>query len=75
MFCLVGVPSVSVSTPASLLSVGGSTSLTCIITLVNDLITGISLEVNWTLLDSSIRMAGGSSDATLTGSGTSIRVS
>ena len=39
--------------------------------LVSDLITGTSLEVNWTLPDSSVRMAGGSSDATLTGNGTS----
>jgi len=39
--------------------------------LVNDLITDTSLIVNWTLPDNSIRMAGSSSDATLTGSGTS----
>ena len=59
------------STSASLFSVGDSTSLTCAIMLVNDLINGTSLEVNWTLPDNSVRMAGGSSDATLTGSGTS----
>ena len=59
------------STPASLYSEGNSTSLTCTIMLVSDLITGTSLEVNWTLPDNSVRIAGGSSDATLTGNGTS----
>ena len=58
------------STPASLFSVGDSTSLTCTIMLETDLISGTSLEVSLTLPDNSVRMAGGSSDATLTGSGT-----
>ena len=58
------------STSTSLFSAGDSTSLTCIIILANDLIIGTSLEVNWTLPDNSVRMAGGSSDATLTGSDT-----
>ena len=48
-----------------------STSLTYTIMLVNDLITGTSLDVNWTLPDYSVRMAGGSSYATLIGNGTS----
>ena len=40
--------------------------------LFNDLITGTSLEVNWTLLqDNFVRMAGGSNEANPTGSGTS----
>ena len=69
---VVGAPSAMVTTPASLFSVGDSTSLTCTIMLVNNLITtGTSLEVNWTLPDNSARMAGTSSDATLTGNGTS----
>ena len=59
------------STPASPFSEGNSTSLTCTIMLVNDLLTGTSLDSNWTLPDNSVRMACGSSDATLTGSGTS----
>ena len=60
-----------VSTSASPLSIGDSTSLTCTIMLSTDLMNGTSLEVNWTLPDNSIRMAGGFSNATLTGSGTS----
>ena len=60
-----------VSTSASPLSVGNSTSLTCTIMLSTDLMNGTSLEVNWTLPDNSVTIAGGSSDATLTGSGTS----
>ena len=68
---VVGAPSAMVTTPASLFSVGDSTSLTCTIILVNNLVTSTSLEVNWTLPDNSARIAGTSSDATLTGNGTS----
>ena len=71
VYVIVGAPSVVVSTPVSPFSVGVSTSLTCTIMLVNNLTAGTSLEVNWTLPDNSARMAGVSSDATLTGSGTS----
>ena len=67
-----------VSTSASPLSIGDSTSLTCTIMLLTEklsllchLMNGTSLEVNWTQPDNSIRKAGNSSDATLTGSGTS----
>ena len=63
--------SVIVSIPALPFSEGNSTSLTCTIMLVNDLTNGSFLEVNWILPDNFVTMAGGSSDATLTGSGTS----
>ena len=59
------------TTLSSPFSVGNSTSLTCTILLVNDLIiTGTSLEVTWSLPNSSSVIAGSTGDVTLVGGGT-----
>ena len=71
--CLVvGAPtSVMVAPPSSSLSTGDPLSLTCSIMLANDVVSGTSLEVVWTLPDNSTVMANSSGiSITVTGSDT-----
>ena len=61
----------AIVTPSQSWFIGYGLSLQCHVILMSDLANNTYLEVMWSLPDNSARMAGTSSDATLTGNGTS----
>ena len=61
----------AIVTPSQSWFIGYGLSLQCYVILMSDLANNTYLEVMWSLPDNSARMAGTSSDATLTGNGTS----
>ena len=60
----------AIVTPSQSLLIGDSISLQCNIMLMSGLATGTSLEVTWSLPNSSSVIAGSTGDATLVGGGT-----
>ena len=61
---------VAIVTPSQSFMTGNSISLQCNVMLMSGLATGTSLEVTWSLPNSSSMIAGSTGDVTLVGGGT-----